>query len=350
MPLRTLSCLLLSLAVSPALAGDTKRGLDITWVDTEGGAATLIVTPAGESILIDCGNPGQRDAGRIHQAAKKAGLKAIDHLIITHWHLDHYGSVGRLAKLLPIRHYYDRGIPDKLDEDRANFPVLIRAYKTASGGKSTTLKPRDELELKQVPGAPAVKLLCVCASGELLPEQKGAPANPIAKEHRPQPIDTSDNARSLGFVLSFGGWRFLDLGDLTWNVEHKLVSPTNRIGQVDVYQVTHHGLEISNNPVLIKSVNPRVAVCNNGPRKGGHPSVFGTLRRLPDIQGIYQLHRNLKATDAENADADHIANDGRKKQSGENITLSVAADAKSYTVTVGSKGKTRTFKTRGEGK
>src|SRR5438270_9573698 len=116
MPTRTLSCLLLLLAVSPTLAGDKKRGLDITWIDTEGGAATLIVTPAGESVLIDCGNPGARDAERIHRVAtQQAGLKAIDYLIITHWHLDHYGGVGRLAELMPIHHFCDRGIPDQLE-------------------------------------------------------------------------------------------------------------------------------------------------------------------------------------------------------------------------------------------
>jgi beta-lactamase superfamily II metal-dependent hydrolase len=346
MTLRTLSCLLLLLAVCPTLAADEKRGLDVYFIDTDGGAATLIVTPARESILIDCGNPGSRDAERIHKVAKKAGLEAIDHLIITHWHTDHYGGVGRLSKLIPIRRFWDRGIPDRLEEDKANFPVLIKYYKTASAGKSTALKPGGEIKLKQVSGSPAVKLLCVCAAGAVLPDRVGEPANPVAKEHKPHPIDKSDNAKSLGFMLSFGGWRFLDLGDLTWNIEHKLVAPTNKIGQVDVYQVTHHGLQISNNPVLIKSVNPRVAICNNGPRKGGHPSVISTLRRLPDIKGIYQLHRNLGATDAENADADHIANDGRKKQSGENVVLAVAADAKSYTVTVGSKGKTRSYRTR----
>src|SRR5215211_1265104 len=134
MLLRTLAVLLL--LASPAFA-QQKRGLDITWIDTEGGAATLVVTPAGESVLIDCGNPGARDAERIHHvAADVAGLKAIDHLVITHWHLDHYGSVGRLSRMIPIRHYYDRGIPDKLKEDPRNFPTLIQAYKAASGGKS----------------------------------------------------------------------------------------------------------------------------------------------------------------------------------------------------------------------
>lgn len=331
--------------LGPATSAETKRGLEIYFVDTEGGAATLIVTPASEAILIDCGNPGSRDAGRIHQAAtKRAGVEAIDHLIITHWHLDHYGGVDRLSKLMPIRRFYDRGIPETLAEDKANFPTLIRAYKTASGGKSITLTAGDEVKLKQVPGTPSVRLRCVCASGEVIAENKGALANPFAREHKAKAPDPSDNAKSLGFVLSFGDWRFLDLGDLTWNIEYMLVSPTNRIGEVDVYQVTHHGLEISNNPVLIKSVNPRVAICNNGPRKGGHPSVIGTLRRLPRIEGIYQVHRNLNGNDAENTDADKIANDGRKKESGKKIHLRVAADARSYTVTVGKK--TFSHKTR----
>jgi competence protein ComEC len=348
MRFRLLACavLLAACASSPARE-DKKRGLDIHFVDTEGGAATLIVTPAGESVLIDCGNPGKRDAERIAAAAKKAGLKAIDHLIITHWHSDHYGGAEPLGKLIPIRNFYDRGIPEKLSDDPKGFPLLIAAYKKANGGKSTTLKAGDEIKLKQADGAPAVKLLCVCASGEVIGERKEAKANPFAKEHKKKADDPSDNAKSVGVLLSFGSWRFLALGDLTHNVEYKLVSPTNRIGEVDVYQVTHHGLDISNNPVLIKSVNPRIAVCNNGPRKGGAVSVIATLRRLPEIEGVYQLHRNLGASDSENADADRIANDVREKRSGESIVLSVAPDAKSYTVKVG-KGKTFTHKTRGE--
>jgi beta-lactamase superfamily II metal-dependent hydrolase len=350
MSARTILALLFAILLCPPLtAAEKKRGLDVYFIDTEGGAATLIVTPAGESILIDCGNPGARDAERIHRTAtKQAGLKAIDHFIVTHWHLDHYGSIGRLVKLMPVARFYNRGIPETLDEDKANFPVLIRAYKTASGDKSTVLSAGDEIKLKQAPSQPAVKLLCVCASGEVLPDKPGATSNPIAKEHKPQPVDKSDNAKSLGFVLSFGAWRFLDLGDLTWNIEYKLVAPSDKLGLIDVYQVTHHGLEISNNPVLIKTVQPRVAICNNGPYKGGHPSVIGTLRRVPGIQGIYQLHRNMKARDAENTEADKIANDGRKKESGAGIHLAVAADAKSYTVQVGEKGKRRTYKTRAE--
>jgi beta-lactamase superfamily II metal-dependent hydrolase len=352
MPYRRLATALLVLLLTGWTArGDgPARGLDIYFIDTEGGAATLIVTPRGESVLIDCGNPGTRDAERIHRVAiEQAGLKAIDHLIVTHWHLDHYGGVERLSKLLPIRHYYDHGIPKELAEDPKNFPLLIQAYKDATGGKSQALKPGDEITLNQDKGDLPLRLLCLCGSGDVLPDRPGAPVNPIADEHKPQPEDKSDNARSLGFVLSYGDFRFLDLGDLTWNIEYKMVHPSDKIGPVDVYQVTHHGLEISNNPVLIKTVRPRVAIFCNGPRKGCHPSVTATLRRIPDIQAIYQLHRNITAGDQENTDPEMIANADENCQ-GEAIKLSVAPDGKSYTVTVGTQGKPKRYETRGPSK
>src|SRR5262249_44781553 len=339
---------LLAAWLSPSSAGaeNAPRPLDIYFIDVEGGAATLIITPFGESVLIDCGNPGSRDADRIHKVAtQQAGLKAIDHLAITHWHLDHYGSVDRLAKLLPIRHFYDRGIPETLAEDPKNFPLLIQAYKAASKEKSKTLKPGDEIALKQVPDGPAVRLLCLCGGGEVLPDKPGAPINPVAREHKPQPPDPTDNAKSLGFLLSYGGFRFLDLGDLTWNIEYKLVPPTDKIGRIDVYQSTQHGLEISNNPVVINTARPRVAVFNNGPRKGCHPSVTASLRRVPEIQAIYQMHRNLNVGAQENTDPEFIANMDENCQ-GEFIKLSVAPDGKSYTVTVGSHGKPRRYETR----
>jgi beta-lactamase superfamily II metal-dependent hydrolase len=347
---RPVLALIVALLLGTARAADAPRGLDIYFIDTEGGAATLIVTPAGESILIDCGNPGTRDADRIHKvASEQAGLKAIDHLIISHWHTDHYGGTSRLARLIPIKNFYDHGIPETLSEDPKNFPILIQAYKEASGGKSKTLKAGDMFTLKQTEGSPRLQMRCLCGSGDVLPEPAEAKENPIAKEHKPMPVDTSDNARSLGFLLQYGDFRFLNLGDLTWNIEYKLVHPSDKIGPVDVYQATHHGLEISNNPVVIKTVKPRVAVFCNGPRKGAHPSVVGTLRRLAEPPAIYQLHRNLGSGPAENADAEFIANPDEKCQ-GESIKLAVAADAKTYSLTVASKGKPRKYETRGKEK
>jgi beta-lactamase superfamily II metal-dependent hydrolase len=340
-------CLALAaLAAAAGAQGDEKRGLEVRFIDTEGGAATLIVTPRKESVLIDCGNPGDRDAGRIHAAAKAAGLEAIDHLIITHWHSDHYGGAGPLARLMPVRHFYDRGIPDKLAEDPTNFPLLIAAYRASTGGKSKTLRPGDEIPLAQTEGGPALRLSCLCAAGEVLPDRPGAAENAEAKDAKPMPVDTSDNARSLGFLLRYGDFRFLDLGDLTWNVEHRLVWPTDKIGPVDVYQVTHHGLEISNNPALLRTVKPRVAVFNNGARKGCHPAVTANLRRLPEPPDVYQLHRNMTATAEENADPQFIANADEKCQ-GESIRLAVAPDGKTYTLTVGSQGRPRRYETRG---
>jgi beta-lactamase superfamily II metal-dependent hydrolase len=330
----------------PGARGDSPpRGLDIHFVDTEGGAATLIVTPSGESVLIDNGNPGVRDADRIHKATQAAGLKAIDHLVITHWHTDHYGSTARLAQLVPIRHFYDRGIPPTLADDPVNFPILIQAYKKASQGQSQTLKAGDEVRLKQRESDAALRLLCLCSGREVMPDKPGAPENPIAQEHKPQAEDPSDNAKSLGFLLSFGGFRFLDLGDLTWNIEYKLVHPTDKIGLIDVYQSTHHGLGISNNPVVIKTVRPRVAIFTNGPRKGCDPSVTAALRRVPDIQAIYQVHRNVTVGDQENTEPQFIANRD-ETCTGEGIKVAVAADAKNYTVTVGSHGKPRRYETR----
>jgi len=323
------------------------RGLDIYFIDTEGGAATLIVTPQGESVLIDCGNPGPRDAERIHKVAtEKAGLKAIDHMAITHWHTDHYGGAARLVELMPIHNFYNRGIPDKLDDDPTNFPLLIAAYRKACKDKSRTLKPGEEIPLKQTDGGPAVKLFCLCSAGEFVPDKKGAAENPLAKDHKPKAEDKSDNAKSLGFLLSYGNFRFLDLGDLTWNNEFRLVAPTDKIGPVDVYQVTHHGLDISSNEVLLRTVKPRVAVFNNGPHKGCMPAVTTALRRLPEPPVIYQVHENLDVKAQENTDPEFIANPG-KECAGESIKLAVAGDGKSYAVTVGSKGKPKTYQTRG---
>lgn len=332
----------------PVEAAGLDKTLDIYFIDVEGGAATLIVTTARESILLDSGwkRDDDRDAKRIHSVATQtARLNQINHYITTHWHRDHYGAIGRLSELMPIEHFYHRGIPDRLEEDPKEFPVLIAAYKKASKGRSRILRTGDEIPLRKTSDTPPIRLRCIAANGDVPPESGSASENPLCKENQLKPDDKTDNARSVSVLLTYGPFKFLDCGDLTWNVESRLVCPTNKIGSVDVYQVNHHGMDISNNPVFVRSVNPRVAVINNGPKKGGAASVYALLRGLPDIQAVYALHRNVQTTEKDNPPPDFIANVDEHCQ-GEFIKLSVDAAGKQYTVRIGTNGPARSYATR----
>lgn len=320
---------------SPALArAPQEKPLRIMWVDVEGGAATLVVTPAGKSLLMDCGYPGKRDPERIVKAARALGLKRIDHYLTSHWHTDHWGGIAELSKMIPIIRYYDHGFPK--GNPRDVNPKLKAAYLKACGGKSIVLRPGDIVPI----GDDAVHVRVLASHGLVVGERPGAPqtrpcvANP---PHPARPDDTSDNARSLGWILSYGEFDFLDLGDLTWNVEHKLICPRNLAGIVDVYQVSHHGLSNSNNPALLKAVRPTVAVMNNGPKKGGKAAVYKWLKETPSIKDIFQLHRAVQTGPGDNAPPEFVANDG-EKCSGEPVILTVGPAGKTYTIEVPSKG------------
>jgi beta-lactamase superfamily II metal-dependent hydrolase len=334
---------LASLLLSPRLPAAEAKPLEIYFIDTEGGAATLIVTPLGESVLVDTGNPGERDAGRIARAAKEmARLEAIDHLIITHWHADHHGGVPRLVELIPVKRFYDHGVPEPLTQDIRRDQ--IEAYRKAGGAAATRLRPGDEVPLKQPPQGPSLKLRVLAADGIVLEEQPGAPQVRACdrKGHEARPADTSDNARSVAFLLTFGSFDFFDGGDLTWNVEHKLACPRNIPGQADVFQVNHHGLDQSNNPVLLEALKPRVAIINNGARKGAEPGTVAALKASPGLEAIFQLHRNVRTGSDGNAPPEQIAND-EETCKGELVRLSVAPDGKAYVVHVPAKGTERRY-------
>lgn len=343
--------LLLWLTILPILSTNATlhaapKSLDIYFIDVEGGAATLIVTPAGQSLLIDTGFPGERDAGRIAKVALEvAGLKQIDHCVITHWHRDHVGGVPTLAKLIPIRNYYDHGLPPTLAADmQAEF---IDAYKQATGGSSVTLKPGDEIKLQRLPkNSPLLKVRVVAAGGMVLGEQSSTPQiRPCGENFEAKAADTSDNVNSIGILLTFGRFRFFDGGDLTWNIEDRLACPKNLVGAVDVFQVNHHGVDSSNNPTLVRAVRPRVAIIDNGPRKGAESHTFATLKSGPELQAIYQLHRNLRTSDKENAMAGYIANEEESCQ-GNFIRLSIEPNGQAYTVSIPARQISRRFQTR----
>ena len=308
------------------------QSLDIYFVDVEGGAATLIITPKRESILIDSGwrREDGRDAKRIHQVAtKQAGLQEITYLVTTHFHRDHYGAAPRLSRMIPILNFLDSGPRNGLKED-PQFSIFYTEYIRASRGQRQKLKPGEEIPLQQ--GLMPVRLVCL-ASDRQTHNQTGS-QNPECSNQHPKKEDYTDNARSVGLLLRFGDFEFLDLGDLTWNLEAKLVCPVNVIGTVDAYQVTHHGLETSNNPVLVRSIQPTVAIINNGPKKGNEPGVFTLLKSVESLKDIVQIHLNLRTGAEENTSLDRIANLGPEEScAGHWLRLSVSSDASTFTVT-----------------
>jgi len=324
-------------------AGSAERRLDVYWVDVEGGAATLLVTPAGESVLIDSGYPGGRDAARVAAAARQAGLSKIDHLVVTHFHIDHFGAVSEIARLIPIGTLYDHDIATAPEEERKQD--LLKDYQAIKVDKRVVVQPGDTLPLKQVPGTPPLSLRFLGAV-EKFTTPSGAKSNDaICKEAKPHALDESDNKNSIVMLLGLGSFRFFDGGDLTWNTEATLVCPQDRVGAVDVMQADHHGLDLSNNPVLVKTLQPTVAVVNNGPRKGGEPGTFATLKATPSIQTIYQLHRNVRVGPEQNAAPELVAN-ADESCKGNLVKMSVAGDGKSYSLTIPATNFAKTYETR----
>jgi competence protein ComEC len=329
--------------------GNEKNGrLEVVWSDVEGGAATLIITPRGESLLIDSGNPGVRDPGRIHKAASDAGLKKIDHYVTTHFHADHFGGAAEVSKLIPIGTVWDNGIPEGNPDGNPNntsFVLQVKPYREMTVEGRRVIKAGEEIPFKQLEKGPKFSVRCLAAK-QTFADVPGAKVNTNCDGATEKPKDTSDNANSVVLLVEFGNFQLYLGGDLTWNVEAKLVCPKNLVGVVDVYQVTHHGLDQSNNPLVVKALQPTVSIMSNGTSKGCGAETFATLKSTPSIQAMYQIHKNLRA-DAENNTAPEFIANLEKDCAAVPIKVSVAADALNYTVSIpGKKESEKTFKTK----
>jgi competence protein ComEC len=311
-------------ASSPALPPG--KVLEIYFVDVEGGQATLFVTPAGQSLLIDTGWPGNagRDADRIVAAAKKAGISKIDFVLLTHYHVDHAGGVPQLLAKIPVGAFIDHGV--NREPDNQATEQSWEAYQSIASirhVKRITAKVGDILPIQ------GFRAEVVSADGELLhkPLPDAGAQNPACDQTEKRPADQTENARSLGTIITFGKTRILDLGDLTWDKELELVCPINNLGLVDVFVVSHHGWSQSNSPALLAAISPRLAIMDNGADKGGSPSSWDTIRKSPKLEDLWQLHFSNEGRAAHNSIDSLIAN-LPGPDAGNYLKLSVWTDGK----------------------
>ncbi|MGA2591832.1 MAG: MBL fold metallo-hydrolase [Bryobacteraceae bacterium] len=323
--MRALLVICLSLAGAAVLPA--AKDLEIYFIDVEGGQATLFVAPSGESMLIDTGWSGHnsRDAGRIAAAAKRAGVKKIDYLIVTHYHEDHVGGVPQLAGKLPIRNFVDHGATVETDQ-RAR--ELYNAYTEYSAkGNRMQVKPGDTIPIK------GLEVTVLTAAGAHIDKALAGAgqANPLCADAKLRDRDDTENAQSVGTLIAFGSFRAIDLGDLTWNKEHDLVCPENKLGTVDLYIVSHHGSELSGSPALVHTLHPRVAIMDNGARKGGSPEAWQTIHSSPGLEDIWQLHYAVGAGKENNTADTFIANLNDEGDEGNWIRVTVRPDG-SFTV------------------
>ena len=284
-----------------------EKPLQAYFIDVEGGQATLFVAPTGQSLLVDTGWPdnGGRDAIRIVAAAKDAGIHKIDYVLLTHYHRDHTGGITQLVERFPVGAVIDHG-ENRETSDAATEEVWQAYQKLLEKQKLKRIvaKPGETLPVQGVD----VKVLS--ADGALIdrPLTGAGETNPACKESEARVADQTENARSLGTILTFGKLRILDLGDLTWDKEMELMCPVNKIGHADIFVVSHHGWNQSNSPALVYGIAPRIAIMDNGATKGGTPSTWDIIKKSPGLEDFWQLHFAKEGGAAHNTSENFIAN------------------------------------------
>jgi len=285
--------LIVLLATVGAALLPAAKNLEIYFIDVEGGQSTLVVSPSGQTLLIDAGYPGYggRDAERIKTAAKAAGVSRLDYLLVTHYHDDHVGGVPNLLEVLKVSNVLDYG--GKYPADYAAAIAKIPSHHVVTPGEKIPIKGLD--------------ITIVTAAGKHI-ERPGIP-NPYCSGVQPHPEgagdETGENPQAVGVVIELGKFRFGDFSDITWNKELALLCPENKAGKLDLYLATHHGGESSK---AIWGLAPRVTIINNGATKGADPAGWKVLRASPGLEEIWQLHFALAGGSETNSNDVFIAN------------------------------------------
>ena len=283
----------LVVTMAGASAGASKT-LDIYFIDTEGGQSTLMVAPSGQTFMIDTGfagldtpNPDKdvaRDARRIADVAKIAKVTRIDTLLATHFHGDHAGGVTHLTEALPVRVFVDHG---PATQDVPTMKQKVGGYSedwaaAFAKGQHKFVTPGDRIAVK------GLDVTVVEALGAQI-DRPGTPnsnCSNIQKRADGNPEDTA----SVGVVVQYGKFRFANFGDLPWNQELLLLCPSNRVGTIDVYEAAGHGREPT---PAASAMAPRIAVLDNGARKGGGAAALKGFKASPGFEDLWQLHKNV---------------------------------------------------------
>jgi beta-lactamase superfamily II metal-dependent hydrolase len=266
---------IMMLLMALSASANAAKTMDIYFIDVEGGQSTLIVSPSGQAMLIDTGYAGNsgRDAIRIAAAAKLAKVKRIDDVLITHLHGDHVGGVPNLLERLPVGTFLDHGPSVELN---GKYPEPYEA--AFAKGEHRVVKPGDKIAIKDL------DVTVMSAALQVL-QRKGEPNQYCAGIG--QQDEQGEDPQSAGVLIGFGKFHFLDLGDLRWNHQVDLLCPENRVGKLDLYLTTRHGADA---PPAIYAMAPRVAIMNNGPRKGGAADGWKTIKASPGLEDLWQLH------------------------------------------------------------
>jgi competence protein ComEC len=330
-------CLGVLIASPSAAAAASPKPLQIYFIDVEGGQATLVVSPSGQSLLIDTGWPGYegRDADRILAAAHQAGIQQLDYVLITHYHRDHVGGVPQLVDGIKVGTFVDHG-PNL--EDSEVTRVDYAAYEKAIAGHAhVVVKPGWGLPIKGL----QIEVLSAAGDHITKPLPGAGEANSYCKSEPAEADDATENARSVGVLITFGKFRFLDLGDLTKKKEMEIACPNNLIGTVDLFLVTHHGADLSNPKPLVWALHPRAAVIDNGPRKGASPAAWQIVHDSPGLEDLWQLHYAAESDKDHNVADERIAN---VKENCEGKYIKVAAEPDgTFTVTNARTGEQKTY-------